>query len=335
MTDHILWQKDHLDLLDQRMLPLEEVRIRLYSAPEVAQAISDLVVRGAPAIGITAAYGLVLAARSGQDLDEAYRRLLSARPTAVNLKWALDRMMRVSRRGGGQVAERLEEEARRIHEEDIALCRAIGASGRRLAPPGCRVMTHCNAGSLATGGYGTALGVIRAAHEEHGSIQVLAGETRPVLQGARLTAWELSREGIDVSLLPDSAAGYLMSRGEIDLVVVGADRVSVSGHVANKIGTYQLAVLAREHGIPFYVAMPRSTIDPGDFDHAVIEERPASEVTHLGEIRLAAEGIGVRNPAFDITPPHLITAFITDAGIVWPPFAPHLGLLVEGEIENA
>lgn len=338
MTDHILWKGDHLDLLDQRRLPLEEVRVIIRTQGETASAIADLVVRGAPAIGIVGAYGMVLAADEGISPDRAYNLLISARPTAVNLKWALDRMLGVWKSSAPEeTREVLEKEAQEIHRQDIRLCRAIGRSGSFLIARDARVMTHCNAGSLATGGYGTALGVIRAAFEDHGHLQVLATETRPVLQGARLTAWELSREGIPVSVLPDSASGYLMSRGEVDLVVVGADRVAVSGHVANKIGTYMLAVLARENDVPFYVAMPHSTVDGASsfLDHSIIEERSSQEVTELAGIPVAAPGVGARNPAFDITPPHLVTAFITDLGVVRPPYPPILSVIARGEIEDA
>lgn len=338
MSDHIRWCGSGIDLLDQRQLPLEEKRLMLTTAEDTAAAIYNLAVRGAPAIGITAAYGMVLAARAGQPLDDAYRILHDARPTAVNLKWALDRMMRRARDARGEeLVQALEDEAARIHAEDVDLCRAIGRHGAPLVPAGAAVLTHCNAGGLATGGYGTALGVIRAAWERHSQLRVWATETRPVWQGARLTAWELGRDGIPVTLLPDSAAGYLMSRGLVDLVVVGADRVSRRGHVANKIGTYQLAVLAHRHGVPFYVAIPYSTVDPDaeDLGPDLIEQRLAEEVTHVWGRPVAAPGVDAFNPAFDITPPELVTAFVTDRGIVRPPFDGGLGAIGQGGSEHA
>ncbi len=335
MRDHIVWRGDSLDLLDQRRLPGAEERVILSTAKEVACAIRDLVIRGAPAIGITAAYGMVLGARQGMPVADVYQLLLGARPTAVNLKWALDRMVKAA--GDRADPASLEREAITIHREDIDLCLAIGRSGAELVPAGSRVLTHCNAGALATGGHGTALGVIRSALAQHGKLEVFATETRPVWQGARLTAWELTREGIPVTLLPDSAAGFLMSGGDLDLVIVGADRVSASGDVANKIGTYPLAVLARKHGIPFYVAIPYSTVDfsCSRLDRTMIENRPGSEVTHVGETMVAARGAAVLNPAFDITPPELVTSFITDRGIVRPPFERGLALLRRGDTNSA
>ncbi len=320
-------------LLDQRHLPGAERYVLLTDAAQVAEAIAQLVVRGAPAIGIVAAYGMALAARSGQCLERAYRLLLAARPTAVNLKWALDRMLERARGAdGAQLASRLEREAVAIHQQDIELCRAVGRHGAALIPPGGRVLTHCNAGGLATGGYGTALGVIRAAHARGDGVSVWATETRPVWQGARLTAWELARDGIRVTVVTDGAAGYLMATGQVDLVLVGADRVSLSGHVANKIGTYMLAVLAHHHRLPCYVALPHSTLDPdaAALEQGVIEHRPAAELTHASGQRLVPVGAEILNPAFDITPPELVTAFVTDRGIVRPPFADGLGEILRG-----
>jgi methylthioribose-1-phosphate isomerase len=306
-----------LSLLDQRLLPTEERWLDYTDFREVARAITDMVVRGAPAIGCTAAYGVAIGARQGADFDEVVRTLAATRPTAVNLFWALDRMKRVTPR----TPEALEREAIAVHEEDIASCIAIGQAGAALLPPGT-VLTHCNAGALATGGYGTALGVIRSAVAAGTKIAVYADETRPFLQGARLTAWELKKSGIPVTLITDNMAGFLMARGEIQSVIVGADRIAANGDTANKIGTYSVALLAREHGIPFYVAAPRSTIDPAipDGSHIPIEERSAREVTHVGERQLAPAGIGIRNPAFDVTPARLVAAIVTEAGVLRPPY---------------
>lgn len=322
--------RDEVVLLDQRKLPGEEVYLRLRSAEEVAGAIRDMVVRGAPAIGIAAAMGLAadLAQTPDEDLqrrfEHAARVLREARPTAVNLAWAVDRMARVFAgvrgRNPGAVREALRAEAVRILEEDIAMNRAMGRHGADLIPDGAVVMTHCNAGALATGGYGTALGVIRAAREAGKRVRVIACETRPYLQGARLTAWELVREGYDVTLITDNAAGSLMASGQVTCVIVGADRIAANGDVANKVGTYTHAVLAHRHGVPFYVAAPSSTLDPAtpDGSRIPIEERPPEEVTSFGGARVAAEGVRVRNPAFDVTPWSLVTAIITERGVHRP-----------------
>ena len=309
------WSGDALELLDQRLLPERTEYVRCRTAPEVAEAIRDMVVRGAPAIGCAAAFGIALDARRGADLEAAHEVLAKSRPTAVNLFWALERMMRV--RG----AQACETEARAIYEEDLAVNRAIGAHGEKLIEDGARIMTHCNTGALATAGHGTALGVVRSAHQLGRKLSVIATETRPFLQGARLTAWECVQEGIPVTLVTDSMAGFLMSRGEIDLVIVGADRVAANGDVANKIGTYTLAVLAKHHGLPFYVAAPRSTFDPKVADGAAIpiEERPADEVTGYRGVRWAPRGIAVRNPAFDVTPAGLITGLICEQGVLLGP----------------
>jgi methylthioribose-1-phosphate isomerase len=300
------WKGDRLELLDQRLLPEQTVYVTCRSAAEVASAIRDMVVRGAPAIGCAAAFGVVLDKGS----KEGYEQLAQSRPTAVNLFWALDRMKK---------AKDLEAEAIAIFEEDLAANRAMGDRGAALIPEGARVMTHCNAGALATAGYGTALGVIRSAKGKN--ISVIANETRPYLQGARLTAYELVQEGIPCTLITDSMAGHLMSKGEVDVVVVGADRIAANGDVANKIGTYSLAVLAKRHGIPFYVAAPLSTFDPSipDGSHIPIEERAGSEVTGYRDTRWAPQGVSVRNPAFDVTPADLITGIITEKGIASPP----------------
>ena len=334
-------------LIDQRKLPLLETYVVCATAEQTADAIREMVVRGAPAIGVTAAFGVAVEATrlsflppSAFDAGMAYALavLRAARPTAVNLAWAVDRMggvLRAARESGGSPAEAaatLEREARVICEDDLASCRAMGRHGASLVPQGARVLTHCNAGGLATAGYGTALGVIRAAHEAGKGIRVLADETRPFLQGARLTAWELLRDGIDVTLIADVAAGSLMRRGEIDLVVVGADRIAANGDVANKIGTYSVAVLAREHGLPFYVAAPWSTVDLAcpDGEHIPIEERDSSEVTELFGTRTAPEGVAVLNPAFDVTPSALVSAIVTERGIARPPYGESLRALERG-----
>jgi len=343
----VFWQDGTVVLIDQRALPLVERYVTCTDYRQVIAAIRDLTVRGAPAIGVAAAMGIALGARSIEAATpaafrdafaEVCRQFGAARPTARNLFWAIERMLRccdaaldavadspVSPDGDpfGTVRERLVVEAIRIGEEDIAANCRLGQSGCGLIPEGARILTHCNAGALATAGYGTALGMIRAAVEAGKKIHVYADETRPVLQGARLTAWELVREGIPCTLITDNMAGFLMKKGEVDLVIVGADRIAANGDAANKIGTYGLAVLARAHGIPFYVAAPLSTIDPTlpDGGAIPIEERAADEVTHVGGIRMAPEGIDVWNPAFDVTPHELITAVITEAGVIRPPFA--------------
>jgi len=316
----IRWRGDRLELLDQRLLPDQAVYLTCRTATEVAAAIRDMVVRGAPAIGCAAAFGIALEKKSGRPLEAAFKALAASRPTAINLFWALERMKK---------AEDLEAEAIAIYEEDLAANRAIGRFGAELIRERSRVMTHCNTGALATAGYGTALGVIRAAKGKN--ISVIANETRPYLQGARLTAWELVREGIPCTLITDSMAGHLMSRGEVDVVIVGADRIAANGDVANKIGTYPLAVLAKRHGIPFYVAAPLSTFDPkiSDGSQIPIEERPAAEVTGYRGTRWAPEGVSVRNPAFDVTPAELITAIISEKGIASPPYRESIAALLK------
>jgi methylthioribose-1-phosphate isomerase len=320
--------RDVLRLLDQKALPAEERWLELTSAAEVVAAIKDLTVRGAPAIGVAAAYALALEARRGADvprLREAAERLARARPTAVNLEWAVRRM---SRRLGLGAAELLAE-AHAIRDEDEAMCRRIGALGAPLLPPSARVLTHCNAGALATAGYGTALGVVRAAVEGGNAVTVFAGETRPFLQGARLTAWELQRDGIPVTVLADNMAGWLMARREVSCVLVGADRIAANGDAANKIGTYSLAVLAAHHGLPFYVAAPWSTVDLETATGAdiPIEERPGDEVVVVAGRRIAPAGVPARYPAFDVTPAELITAIVTDRGVVRAPFGEGLRAL--------
>jgi methylthioribose-1-phosphate isomerase len=320
-------------LLDQRALPGEERYARLARLEQVADAIETLAVRGAPAIGIAAAYGLVLAAAGegrgaepfASSMTSAAERLRRTRPTAVNLGWAIERMGRIARECASHAGEervtRLAAEARAIHREDVLACRAMGAIGAAHVPDGATVLTHCNAGALATGGYGTALGVIRAARDSGKCVRVVACETRPVLQGARLTAWELVRDGFDVTLVTDSMVGQLMRRGGVDLVVVGADRIARSGDVANKIGTYGVACLAQTHGVPFYVAAPWSTVDLAcpDGDAIPIERRDESEVLSFAGVRVAPEGVRADNPAFDVTPARLVTAIFTERGEASPP----------------
>ena len=324
-------------MVDQRKLPSAEVYVRCKTPMEVAKAIKAMVIRGAPAIGVSAAMGIALgmsrskAAGTKQFTTEFQKTcdlMAGTRPTAVNLFWAIERMKRAFADGAlagesvDQLKHRLRVESDRIHDEDVASCRAIGANGAALVPAEARILTHCNAGALATAGYGTALGVIRGAVEAGRKVRVLADETRPFLQGARLTAWELVKDGIDTTVITDNMAGAIMRAGDIDLVVVGADRIAANGDTANKIGTYSVAVLAREHGIPFYVAAPWSTIDLAakDGDAIPIEERPAREVTHVGSSQLAPDGAHVRNPAFDVTPAKYITAIITERGVYRAPF---------------
>lgn len=321
--------KDEVRLLDQRLLPGEETWLALVTADEVADAIRTLAVRGAPAIGVAAAYGLAVEARRGatpERLRAAAGLLARARPTAVNLEWAVRRMSRRI----GEPAEAILAEAHAIRDEDEAACRRIGALGAPLLPPEARVLTHCNAGALATAAYGTALGIVRAAREAGRLEHVFADETRPFFQGARLTAWELRRDGIPVTILTDGMAGWLMARGEISCVVVGADRIAGNGDVANKIGTYGLAVLARHHDIPFYVAAPWSTFDPSLATGAgiPIEERSSEEVVRIFGRLIAPEGVPARYPAFDVTPAGLVTAIVTERGVLRPPYGPAIRALV-------
>ncbi|MBN8726737.1 MAG: S-methyl-5-thioribose-1-phosphate isomerase [Xanthomonadales bacterium] len=310
------WRGDHLCLLDQRRLPHEEAFIECRDSDEVARAIADLAVRGAPAIGIAAAWGMVLAARNGEDLAAASARLRGARPTAVNLMWALDRM-----RGVAADAAALEREAQAIQDEDLAANRRMGELGAALIGPGSGVLTHCNTGSLATAGYGTALGVIRAGVSAGRITRVFAGETRPWLQGARLTMWELQRDAIAATLVADSAAAHLMRSGAVQWVVVGADRIAANGDTANKIGTSQLAIVARHYGVRFMVVAPASTIDmamPAG-DGIEIELRAADELLAFGGQRTAVAGAEAWNPVFDVTPATLIDALVTERGVVERP----------------
>jgi methylthioribose-1-phosphate isomerase len=344
-VEALRWRRDRVELLDQRALPQRVEYIGCATAAEVAAAIREMVVRGAPAIGCAAAFGVALEATrptfsSLEDLfrsiEHAFVELGASRPTAVNLFWALDRMRHVFDSARHlppeQLAAKLVAEAEAIHAEDLEANRAIGRHGAGLLRDGARVMTHCNAGALATAGHGTALGVVRSARDEGKKVSVVATETRPYLQGARLTAWEMVREEIPVTLVTDSMAGYLMQRGDLDLVVVGADRVAANGDVANKIGTYTLAVLAARHRIPFYVAAPLSTIDLKLADGATIpiEERGAAEVTGFRGERWAPDGVKVVNPAFDVTPAELVTALITERGIVSPVTPDGIRRLFEG-----
>jgi methylthioribose-1-phosphate isomerase len=327
MSFRTLWfEGGALHLLDQRGLPSRADVVVARTAAETAQAIRDMAVRGAPAIGCAAAYGLALAARAGEDFEKARATLLAARPTAVNLRWALERLAAVRPR----TFEALLAEADRVLREDLEACRAIGRNGAALVPDGKGILTHCNAGGLATAGYGTALGVVRAAIEGGKRCDVFADETRPWLQGARLTAWELLQDGIPVTLLPDAAAASLLASGKIGCVVVGADRIARNGDTANKIGTYPLALAAQAAGVPFFVAAPISTVDLRAAGGAEIpiEERAASEVTHLAGQRIAPEGVQVFNPAFDVTPARYIAAIVTERGVARAPYEASLAGLV-------
>lgn len=329
-TKTMEWTGNSLRLLDQRKLPFIEEYVECKTHEEVAHAIKEMIVRGAPAIGVTAAFGYVLGFREYRsgDLKEWMKQvkevLSRTRPTAVNLFWALNRMEKVFLENlkNENLGEILEEEVMKMAQEDIETNRAIGRNGAELIEDGSTILTHCNAGALATVDYGTALGVIRAAVEAGKRVRVFADETRPYLQGARLTAWELMKDGIEVYVITDNMAGWLMKRGMIDAVVVGADRIALNGDTANKIGTYSLAVLAKRNNVPFYVAAPISTIDPTikSGDEIPIEERRAEEVTHCGGNRIAPEGVKVLNPAFDVTENSLITAIITEKGVIKPPF---------------
>jgi len=338
-------QRHALRLLDQTRLPHETVYVTCNTAEDVAQAIRGLQVRGAPAIGVAAAYGLVLATRTApadaaefaQHVERAAEDLRRTRPTAVNLQWALDRMLAraraVAQRDGTEAARSaLEQLAHTLAEEDVAANRRMGAFGLDLVPDGANVLTHCNAGALATVDYGTALGVVRAAHEAGRHIHVYVDETRPFLQGARLTAWELQQLGVPMTLITDNMAGHFMSRGNVDLVVVGADRIAANGDVANKIGTYSVAVLAHENGIPFYVAAPISTIDVSVASGAdiPIEERSSREVVEIAGVPIAPRGVEAAHPAFDVTPARYVTAIVTERGVLRAPYERSLADAVRG-----
>lgn len=331
-------------LLDQRALPVEETHLVYTDWRAVAEAIQTMVVRGAPAIGIVAAYAVVLAARADGPRPEALQTALTAlaatRPTAVNLFWALRRMtarlVALADIPAPAALDALEAEAIAIHDEDRAMCAAMGHHGAALLPDAARVLTHCNTGALATGGDGTALAVIRRAWRDGRLARVYADETRPFLQGARLTAWELHRDGIPTHVITDAMPAWLMARGDIDAVIVGTDRIAANGDIANKIGTYGLAVLAAAHHLPFYVVGPTSTLDLATPDGAAIhiERRPDREVTHIGPTRVVPEGVAVENPAFDVTPAHFVTAIITEHGVIRPPYPEALAAHVARSTDN-
>jgi methylthioribose-1-phosphate isomerase len=341
MIPTLTWTPEGVRFIDQTKLPLEESYVLATTSEQVAEAIVTMVVRGAPAIGVSAAYGIALgtmqtkaktAEQFAPEFEKICARLAATRPTAVNLFWAIDRMKAhfATLAGAGapldEIKGKLLAEAHAMYEEDIAACKAMGAHGAALLPQEGGVLTHCNAGALATCGYGTALGVIRSAVEEGKRIHVYADETRPFLQGARLTAWELMADHIPTTVICDNMAASLMRQGRIQAVVVGADRIAANGDTANKIGTYNVAILAREHGVPFYVAAPWSTIDlaTASGDSIPIEERPAREVTHHGGKQLTPNGVGITNPAFDVTPAKYIAAIVTERGVLRAPYAKSL-----------
>ncbi|MCI0454717.1 MAG: S-methyl-5-thioribose-1-phosphate isomerase [Candidatus Dadabacteria bacterium] len=338
----IEWKDDRVLMIDQRSLPLREVYIECLMFEDVAQAIKDMVIRGAPAIGVAAAMGIALGAHKSKrkdkieflaELKEISTVISNTRPTAVNLFWAVKRMMNLVNENKDKdidwIRNRLVEEAKKIYEEDISICKRIGKVGSELIKDGDTVLTHCNAGALATAGYGTALGVIRAAFQEGKRIKVIASETRPFLQGARLTAWELDKDGIPVTIITDNMAGYVMSKGMVNSVVVGADRIASNGDVANKIGTYPLSILSRFHNIPFYVAAPISTIDYNcpSGDQIPIEKRDTKEVTHIMGNKITPD-VEVLNPAFDITPSDHVSSIITEKGITEAPYSKSLRALL-------
>jgi len=352
MLPTIEWKDDAVVMIDQRKLPASEVYVTCKTANEVAKAIKTMVIRGAPAIGVAAAMGIAVGMTRSRatgtkqfttEFQKTCDLMAGTRPTAVNLFWAIERMKKTFAAAAhegqsvDEIKKRLVAEARAIHDEDVQSCRTMGAHGATLVPSSARILTHCNAGALATAGYGTALGVIRAAAEQGKTIAVLADETRPFLQGARLTAWELIRDGINTTVITDNMAGAMMRQGQVDLVVVGADRIAANGDVANKIGTYTVAVLAKEHGIPFYVAAPLSTVDLNtpDGSRIPIEERNEREVTHVGANRLTPDGAHIRNPAFDVTPAQYVSAIITERGIARAPFQESLPQLFEGVLSGS
>ena len=346
MLPTVAFENGEIVMVDQRKLPGQEVYVHCKTAPEVARAIKSMVIRGAPAIGVSAAMGIALGMRRSKasgtrqfavEFNKTCDLMAATRPTAVNLFWAIDRMKKSFAAGvqAGQsvdeLKDRLEREARAIHDEDVESCRAMGRFGAEVVPDAARILTHCNAGALATAGYGTALGVIRAAAAQGKVRQVFADETRPFLQGARLTAWELVRDQVPTTVITESMAGPLMRRGDIDVVVVGADRIAANGDIANKIGTYTVAMMASAHQIPFYVAAPLSTIDlaTASGDDIPIEQRNAREMTHIGSTRLAPDGASIWNPAFDVTPARLIAGIITERGIARPDYSESLRKLFE------
>jgi methylthioribose-1-phosphate isomerase len=344
MLPTIEWQPDAVVMIDQRKLPGQEIYIHCKTAAEVAKAIRTMVIRGAPAIGVAAAMGIALGMNRSKalgtkqfavELNKICDLMAGTRPTAVNLFWAIDRMKTSFGTGVqagesvGELKARLEREAQLIHDEDLASCKAMGKHGATVVPDGARILTHCNAGALATAGYGTALGVIRAAAEAGKVAQVFADETRPFLQGARLTAWELVRDHVPTTIITESMAGPLMQQGGIDFIVVGADRIAANGDFANKVGTYTVAVMAQAHNVPFYVAAPLSTIDLAcpEGSGIPIEQRAAREMTHVGAWKIAPDGAGVWNPAFDVTPHKYVSGFITERGIARAPFSESLKAL--------
>ncbi len=337
MVETIEWTDAGVVMIDQTRLPREQVFVTCRSYVEVAVAIRSMVIRGAPAIGVAAAMGVALGVQEDADFDRVCETLASTRPTAVNLFWAIERMrvLRASLKDvpREKLVARMIDEAKNIRLDDIAICRAMGKHGAPLVPDGKTVLTHCNAGALATAGYGTALGVIRAAAESGKNIDVFADETRPFLQGARLTAWELQQDGIPTTLITDNMAGHFLHSGRIGCVVVGADRIAANGDVANKIGTYSLAVLAKENNVPFYVAAPVSTFDLTLASGALIpiEQRSADEVTHVFGVPVAPENIAVQNPAFDVTPARYVTAIISERGVARAPDDESLKRLAEGK----
>ena len=337
--------KGTVKMIDQRKLPLEYVVVEFDDYRDVARSIKEMYIRGAPAIGAAAAFGMALAAQQSQatnregllsDLEAAAEVIQATRPTAVNLFWATARILRAAHDSAQSrveaITEELISEAQRLADEDVEINRRMGAHGASVVEDGFNILTHCNAGALATVDYGTALAVVRAAHEQGKQIHVWVDETRPRLQGARLTAWELMNEGIPMTLIADNVAGHLMRTGEVDIVVVGSDRTAANGDVANKIGTYKLAVLAKENGIPFYAVVPTSTIDLSvpEGDAIPIEERDAREVTHVRECQIAPDGVQVLNVAFDVTPHRYVTGIVTENGIAYPPFRKNLRRMVEG-----
>lgn len=333
MVETIQWVDGAVVMIDQTRLPLEERFVTCRTYREMAKAIRDMIIRGAPAIGVAAAMGVALGVLEGAPIDEVCDALAKTRPTAVNLFWAIDRMKRLYHSLDGkpreEIGRHMVEEAQRVRAEDIAICRAIGANGASLVPDLKTVLTHCNAGALATAGYGTALGVIRAAIESGKRIDVFADETRPFLQGARLTVWELQQDSIPTTLITDNMAGHFLKSGRIGCVVVGADRIAANGDVANKVGTYSVAVLAKENNVPFYVAAPISTLDLSlsSGEAIPIEERAAAEVTHMFGTPVAPAGTAVQNPAFDVTPARYVTAIITERGVARAPFKESLSSL--------
>jgi len=337
------WKNDSVVMIDQTKLPNELVFVKYTDFNDVANAIRTLVVRGAPAIGVSGAFGMALAALQSSsetldgllsDLENAKKILFDTRPTAVNLSWGLEKIMDVAKQGKtvSEIRDTVIAKAKQMAEEDINTNKKMGKNGAELFQDNDTIMTHCNAGALATVAYGTALGVIRATKESGKNIKVIATETRPVQQGSRLTAFELKHDGIDVSLIPDTAVGYTMANGLVDGVIVGADRILQKGHVFNKIGTYQVATMAKQHNIPFYVAAPLSTFDlKSNPEDVIIEQRKASEVTGIGDTKTAPDGIDVINPAFDMTPPELISGIITENGIVKPPYNESIKKLFEAK----